>query len=290
LKKSIQGNQIMKKTLLLIMTAVLLISPFVAAVPALQPQTQTPSDPQPTSSFTHTVFIEEGTTSWCPNCPQAAEALFALYNNNTDYPFYYTALVANQQKTAGTRFSLHYHASAIPTLFFDGGNQTMVGTAGNLQQTETAYRNIINECGARTVHPLELNTSVVGHNNAKFDITVTVKNTGSALYVGFLRSWVNEIVSRWINEAGNPYHYAFLSYAVQKLVILKPQQSKTFTGTWDGAAKHGNWTFADIQDNNVMVITTVAHIQPHIVPAIQYVRQHIAFYMDQTAGATVTEG
>ena len=42
--------------------------------------------------FTHTAFIEEGTTTWCPNCPNAAEALYFLYNNS-EYPFYFVGIL-----------------------------------------------------------------------------------------------------------------------------------------------------------------------------------------------------
>lgn len=183
----------------------------------------------------------------------------------------------------------HYGSTAIPTLFFDGGNKTQVGVMVNLSQTQQAYRNLINQCGARTVHPLELNTSVVGHHNAKLDITVTVKNTGSSRYIGILKSIVSEIVSRWKDSLGHPYKFAFLSYAIQKIVVLQPQQSKTFTVTWNGATNHGNHTYPDINDSNIMVLSTVAHIQPHVIPAIQYVKQHIAFYVDQTSGAVVSK-
>jgi hypothetical protein len=282
----------MKKIILLMVTALLIVSPLVAAVstiPSLEGTLSQPKTPQSTSTFTHTVFIEAGTTTRCPNCPMAAEALYALYNNNSEYPFYYTSLVANQEQTSYIRFAWHYRGVAVPTLFFDGGNKTLVGVTGNPQQTQQAYRNLINECGARTVHPLELNTSVLGHNNAKLDITVTVKNTGSSRYIGILKSMVTEIVSRWNDEQGHPFHFAFLSYVIQKIVILQPQQSKTFTVTWNGAARHGNHTYPDIVDSNIMVISTVAHIQPHVIPAEQYVRQHIAFYVDQTSGATVSK-
>jgi hypothetical protein len=183
----------------------------------------------------------------------------------------------------------HYGSTSIPTLFFDGGNKTQVGVMTNLSQTKQAFLNLINQCGARTIHLLELNTSIVGHNNAKYDITVTIKNTGSAKYTGWLRSSVTEIVSRWKDELHQPYHFAFLSYALQKLVILEPEQSKTFTTTWNGAVKHGNLTFADLVDSNVMVISVVADIHPHQIAAEQYVKQHTAFYVDQTSAATVSK-
>jgi hypothetical protein len=207
--------------------------------------------------------------------------------NSSEFPFYFVALVSDQSKNAQNRFWGHYRGTAIPTIFIDGGFNQIVGSGATPKKTEDLYRPLIEEAGARTVHPLELTTNVVGHGDAKLDITVTVKNTGSSPYVGYVRSYVTEKVSRWINDAGNHYHFGFLDYAIKQLVFLGPQKSQTYTMAWDGAAQHGNLTFADIVDDNIMVITTVAHIQPHLVAKVQYIGTHFAFYVDQTVAATV---
>jgi hypothetical protein len=281
------GNN-MKKIVILVVAVVLFISPFVAASTMTDfDNLQTKTDkPITASAFTHAVFIEEGTTTWCPNCPNAAEALYSLYESG-EYPFYFIALVTNQNSIAKSRFQSHYRGSAIPTIFFDGGFDQTVGSGTTPGQTELLYRPFIISAGNRTVHPIELNTSVIGHEDATLDITVTVTNTGSKPYFGFVRSYVTEKVSRWINDDGDPYHFGFLDYAIKKIVFLGPQKSRTYSMIWDGAAKHGNLTFADIDDDNIMVITTVAHWQPHMVGAVQYIGSHFAFYIDQTTGALV---
>jgi len=278
----------MKKIIILIVAAVLFLSPFVAASNMTtsdntQPQTNILKT---ASEFTHAVFIEEGTTTWCPNCPNAAEALYSLYESG-EYPFYFVALVIDQNSVAQDRFWGHYRGKAIPTIFFDGGFNQTVGGGSTPGQTELLYRPYIEEAGERIVHPIELNTSVIGHDDATLDITITVTNTGSKPYFGYVRSYVTEILSRWINNNGDPYHFGFLDYAIKKIVFLGPQKSRTYTMTWDGAAKHGNLTFADIDDNNIMVITSVAHWQPHMVGAVEYIGTHFAFYVDQTTGALV---
>lgn len=273
--------------MILMVTAVLFLSPFVAATTMTiseEKHSQPPSSS--TAEFTHTVFIEEGTTTWCPNCPNAAEALYSLYESG-EYPFYFVALVIDQNSVAQNRFWGHYRGKAIPTIFFDGGFNQTVGSGTTPEQTELRYRPYIEDAGARTVRPIELNTSVIGHGDATLDITITVKNTGSSLYVGYVRSYVTEILSRWNNDAGDPYHFGFLDYAIKKVVLLGPQKSRTFTMTWDGAAKHGNLTFPDIVDDNIMVITAVAHWQPHLVQEVESIGTHFAFYVDQTTGVKV---
>lgn len=278
----------MRKIMILLMTAVLVFSPFAAASTMIVTE-KAPSQkimPSTNSQFTHTVFIEEATTTWCPNCPNAAEALYSLYEGE-EYPFYFVALVSNQNPIAKNRFWVHYRGMAIPTLFFDGGFNQTVGGGSTPEQAELHYRPFIEQAGERTVHPIELTSSVVGHGDATLDITVTVKNNGSKPYLGYVRSYVTEITSRWNNYAGNPYHFGFLDYAIRKIVFLGPQKSRTYSMTWNGAAQHGNLTFPDIVDNNIMVITTVAHWRPHLVQEVEYIGTHFAFYVDQTIGATV---
>lgn len=278
----------MKKIMIIAVAAILFISPFVAASTYIDTeQTQSKTAIRSNASeFTHTVFIEEGTTSWCPSCPNAAEALYSLYNSG-EYPFFFVALVIDKNPIAQNRFWGHYRGTAIPTVFFDGGFDQNVGSGATPQQTELLYKPLIEAAGARTVKPLELTTNVTGQGNAKLDITVTVKNTGSKPYLGFVRSYVTEITSRWKNNDNDPYHFGFLDYAIKKVVFLTPQKSRTYTMTWDGAANHGNLTFPDISDDNIMVITTVAHWIPHIVQKVEYIGTHLAFYVDQTAAATV---
>jgi thiol-disulfide isomerase/thioredoxin len=278
----------MKKIMIFVVTALLLVSPFVAASTMTSSEETYPKSdmPKTTSDFTHTVFIEEGTTTWCPNCPNAAEALYSLYNTS-EFPFYFVALVLDQNQRAQNRFWGHYRGMSIPTIFIDGGFNQTIGSGSTPQQTEQRYRPFIEGAGARIVHPLELTSNVTGHGDATLDITVTVKNTGSTPYFGYVRSYVTEKVSRWINNNGNPYHFGFLDYAIKKVVFLQPEKSQTFTMTWDGAAQHGNLTFPDIADDNIMVITTVVHWQPHLIAKVESIGTHFAFYVDQTTGATV---
>jgi glutaredoxin len=280
----------MKKILFISVAVILVLSPFVAATS----RTTTTTDVQPqkdalpmNADFTHAVFIEESTATWCPYCPNAAEALFSIYNSS-DYPFYYVALVYDQAKLAKDRIWGHYRSSSFPTVFLDGDFSHLVGVGTTPEITEQMYRTAIGEAGGRTIHPLEVTTEVTGNGDATLDISVTVKNTDSKLYVGFLRSYVTEIVSRWDDQHGDPYHFALIGYGLKKIVFLGPQKSKTYTATFDGAAKQGNLTFPDIIDDNIMVISTICHWQPQVIEKDDYVGKHTAFFVDQTVGALVS--
>lgn len=244
-----------------------------------------------TADFTHTVFLEECTATWCPNCPFAAEALKNIYDSG-DYQFYYVALVDDMSSIAKDRnkdysFGL-IKVYAFPTVYFDGGDSIYVGRGNTVQETENIYRPLIEQEGARTPKPITMTSSVTWDGSAKLTVTVDVTNDGSLPYFGKLRSYVTEIVSRWKDDSGDPYHFALLDYAINKIVFLMPGKTKTFTGTFDGAADHGGQTFADITSDNVMVISAVTNWIPHYrlgYESDQYEQKYFAFFADQATAA-----
>ncbi len=123
---------------------------------------------QVTDDFTHTVFAEEGTATWCPNCPSAADALNDIYESG-DYPFYFVSLVTNRNKDAEKR-AFDYNIYGIPITYFDGGYQLTIG-GGNVENT---YRNQIELCGERPVPDLNLSVSFFWDPDVSPpDITIT---------------------------------------------------------------------------------------------------------------------
>lgn len=231
------------------------------------------------ADFTHTTFVEYATTTWCPPCAQASEDLFTIYESG-DYPFYYVSLISDVNSIAGKRMgSLGVYS--IPALYFDSGYEIVIGAVG-----ETQYRTVMEETGMREVkQPLDMTTSVSWDGNAKITVTVTVTNNGNFFYFGILRSYVTEIVSRWDNYAGDPYHFGFLDFAIKKLVFIPKGQTKSYTATFDGKADHGGQTFEDITQENIMVISTVSHWIPKLKFSETGV-PYITFYVDQTSGGT----
>ncbi|HEC94661.1 MAG TPA: hypothetical protein ENI45_01685, partial [Thermoplasmatales archaeon] len=196
---------------------------------------QTRTDENLNSGFTHTVFAEECTATWCPNCPNAAEALYNIYQSS-DYPFYYVALINDMNPIARDRNKDYvlgiYKVYALPTVYFDGGDTNVVGSKPTVQETEAVYRNYIELEGQRTPwQPVTLSSEVSWEGDAKITVTVNVTNEDSRVYFGKLRSYVTEIESRWLDNNGNPYHFGFLDFAINKPVLIPPHKTKTFTAT-----------------------------------------------------------
>ena len=276
----------------LIIGAILLIttSAFAGAVSVTEPND---NENNTLADFTHTVFIEEGTATWCPNCPFADGALYSMYQSG-NYSFYYVALIHDMNEIAKDRLMDYvinlYKLIAFPTVYFDGGDQNMVGRAATVEATEAAYIDIVEEVGSREVkQPIDLETSVSWEGDAKITVTVDITNNGNFFYFGKIRSYVTEIESRWDDSTGNPYHFALLDFAINRPVLLMPGKTKTITATWDGAEDHGGQTYDDITSDNIMVISTISHWIPHYRTGYEsddYIQKYLAFYVDQTSAAT----
>ena len=287
----------MKKYILIGFVLMLLIASTINAQPNTDYKTsfEINNSEQKTLDFTHTIFAEESTANWCPNCPMAADALYNIYDSG-DYPFYYVSLIDDMNPIAKERNREYsfgsYKIYAFPTVYFDGGGTNFVGRGSTVPTTEAEYRTLIEQEGQRTPRqPITMDSSVTWDGNAKLTVTITITNEGKFLYFGKLRSYVTEIESRWNDNAGNPYHFGFLDYAVNKYILLLPGKTKTITGTFDGEADHGGQTYPDITSDNIMVISAIFHWIPRYRLGFQndqYTQRYFAHYVDQTTAATPT--
>ena len=245
-----------------------------------------------TVEFTHNVFAEDTTATWCSNCPTAAEALYNIYQSG-DYPFYFVSLV-DDKSPIGKERNRDYSFGiikiyAFPTVYFDGGDTNFIGRKSTVPLTEAEYRTLIEQEGIRTPRqPITMESFVTWEGDAKITVIVNITNEGKLPYFGKIRSYVTEIESRWNDYSGDPYHFALLDYAVNKIVLLIPKKTKTITGNFDGAANHGNQTYPDITSDNIMVISTISNWIPHYrlgYDSDPYLQRYFAFFVDQTTAA-----
>ena len=68
------------KKLQYVLIALLLCLTFVKPSPTAE---------LPVEDFTHVVFAEEFTATWCVYCPSAAENLMKIYDDIPDEPYYH---------------------------------------------------------------------------------------------------------------------------------------------------------------------------------------------------------
>jgi hypothetical protein len=245
----------MKKIFIGVMLMVLLVVPIAGASDIQSINTKDISAKANFSKddFTHTVFVEACTQTWCPPCATAAVAMNDIYSGGT-YDFNYVALVSDKNLYAAKR-SNELDVYYIPNYVFDGNYTRYIGAA-NLPDE---YINRLISCGAREVPDIDMNVDVSWLGLGSLKITVTVQNNEPDSYNGYLRGYVVEKVSRWNTQSGQPYHHAVIGMPFDRDLKIVSSQTKslantyTFTRTWFGAIHN----FSDIDKDNIEVIAAV---------------------------------
>ena len=230
--------------------------------------------------FVHTVFIEEGTATWCNNCPDVAEILHELYD--PDNPeFYYISLVDDEVEKASNRLSNDYNIFGFPTVFIDGGYEVVMGA-----KEKSVFEEKISNALSRNVPRIILNVDAKwNENKSELTVTATLENKEPETYNGQLKVYITEINSRWPDYNGNPYHFAFIDYAMSKNVKVKPDENKSFSETWTG-------TYTNIYPENLWVVAVVFNsdsVQAYSDPPNNE-HSFDAYYADAADAVRVAEG
>jgi hypothetical protein len=195
-----------------------------------------------TNEFTHTVFTEEGTATWCPACPNAAIALNNIYTSN-DYPFYFVSLVSDENDDAKIRLNEYYNIYAIPVTFFDGGYNVHIGSSN----AENEFRDKIESCGQREVPNLNLSISfkwdpdvappivaIEKPINGLYLLNEKVRNLSIPLVIGSL----NIEVSAYDNEFSVDYVDFYINGEKRKTDSLSPYRFNN----WEEKGLFGKYT------------------------------------------------
>jgi len=124
-----------------------------------------------TGSSTHTVFVQVGTATWCPYCPNTNYWLYQVYKSG-DYNFYFTEMVVDKNNMADTFMDNQYNLAWLPTSYYDGGYEVLVGGYTGT----TPYINMISSCEARSVPDVGLIVGFewLGNNDDKYQIELAI--------------------------------------------------------------------------------------------------------------------
>jgi glutaredoxin len=252
------GNLEMKKIFILALMAIIILMPLTGAVNVTKSSNDNANlevENLSKGEFTHTVFVEYGSTTGCPYCVTASSQLYSIYNSG-DLDFHYVSLVYDVGNFRVRNRMTDLGIRSVPDVFFDGKYKHLIGA----QKDEEPYRTRINQSGEREVPNIDLDVDVIWKGGGTLKITVTYVNNEPDKYDGHLRVYVVEKESRWNDNGGNPYHYAALDIPIDhdlnNLARSRPRPlggTRTFEKTWYGALHN----FSDITKENIEVIAAV---------------------------------
>ena len=235
-----------------VLIATLLVSNLLSFTPAAEISNE---------QFTHTVFAEEFTATWCVYCPSAAENLMLIYEDAPGEPYYddnffFVALITDVNDKADDRMGDFPDVTGYPTVIFDGNDEKVSGG----QSSTANYEQAIDTTGQRddTDISLEIEMSHLGNDKLDISLGITWDEDGSfsnPTFNGYVRAYIVEKISRYNNYDGDPYHFGFLDYAFDQTVELEPREKQSLSTIWTGGDhqdKNGN-DFSDIDYNNINV-------------------------------------
>ena len=265
--------------------------------------------------FTHNVFGEFGTASWCGYCKYAHTALKNLYAEGY-LPFYYVSMVGDKNQNAYNRIKQDYNLYGYPTVWWDGGYKVDVG-AGSTEGAEATFNSSINYCGSRDVDDVNLSLDIewlgpgnpnpsdgltdvpiekcLKWTNSEMKISASIDNNEGSTYGGTIRVYVTEVSSSmdWYDTFGNPYTFPFLDFAFEETISINAGQTWNDFTYWDGRDfndGYGN-DFGGITQDNIMILGAVfddeAH-QGYSYPPSGY--PFSAYYVDDSVGVLAGVG
>jgi len=221
----------------------------------------TPNAELPVEDFTHAVFAEEFTATWCVYCPSAAENLMKVYEDVPNEPYYedqffFVALITDVNDKADDRMGDFPDVTGYPTVIFDGNDEKVSGG----QSDTSNYEQAIDTTGQRDDTDISLEIQMDHLGADKLDVTVSVTwnedaTLGNPTFDGFLRAYIVEKISRYDNYDGDPYHFGFLDYAFEQSVELNPHEELELTTVWTGGDHEdaNGDDFSDIDYENINI-------------------------------------
>lgn len=179
--------------------------------------------------FVHNVFIEEGTASWCSNCPEIADILSEIYESQ-EYNFYYISLVEDENQAAKNRLENDYNIYGYPTVYIDGGYEVVVGSS----KDKSFFENKIDKASKRDVAHIELNiTSKYIENEDEVDIEVSILNFEENDYTGDFKIYLTQRISPWQDYNGEGYHFGFVKYILNQEIEVPSEEEVIISKTFD---------------------------------------------------------
>lgn len=224
----------------------------------------------------HNVFIEEGTGTWCHNCPEVANILHELYESG-EYNFYYVSLIEDKNSKAKSRLENNYNIYSYPTVYIDGGYDLIFGA-----REKSVFEESISKAQKREIPELFLNvTAQVGEDNKNVNISIEIINYEDKSYTGSFKLYLTERNSVQYYGGQGIYHFGFIDIIYNEEINISSKEEKNIDKIFD---------FSKFDIDNLMVIGVVFNSES-IEKYSDINKEHPfnAYYADACQGTLIVE-
>lgn len=224
----------------------------------------------------HNVFIEEGTGTWCSNCPQVANILHELYTSG-DYDFYYVSLINDTNSEANSHLKEDYNIYGYPSVYIDGGYDVILGA-----KEKSVFEEKISKAQKREVPALYLNvTAELKENSKEVNISVEIINYEDYTYNGRLKLYLTERNSVPYYGGKGIYHFGLIKIIYNEEIELSSKEEKNINEIYD---------FSKYNIDNLMVIGVIFNSESvEKYSDSEKEKPFDAYYADASKGALIVE-
>jgi hypothetical protein len=206
----------------------------------------------PSRDFTHTVFVEVGTSQCCKPCHYWNQIIHDIYTSG-EYDFQYVEMIVVDHNgevlnDKAKDWADIYDVGSFPVSILDGNYQRVINNSA-------LFIEYLNDCGNRAVADISASLKVYWKGNATIQVNIYIKNDGETQYNGHIRAAITEIESRYTTYNDDQYYFGFLDYAFDKDITITAGGTYTDSMTWNGNEHQDNYgdDFGDIVPENIQV-------------------------------------
>ena len=244
----------MKKKIAYILVCLLFFSTIVGSTSSAKESTKILNEMNSSMEYLHTVLVEVATAQNCQKCAPWSQSIYDAYTSG-DYDFEYVEMIVfdhdgNKLNDEANNWAKNYSVGGYPNSIFDGDYQRIVGNY------PSQLPDALNTCGNRAIADITAGMTVLWLGDATIQVEITIENNEETQYNGHIRVCITEIISRYTNNDGDPYHFGFLDYAFNnKEITISAGGLYTDSTIWNGNEhqdNHGD-DFGDIDPDNIQV-------------------------------------
>jgi thiol-disulfide isomerase/thioredoxin len=224
----------------------------------------------------HNVFIEEGTGTWCHNCPEVANILHDLYESG-NYNFYYVSLIEDINSEAKNRLEEDYNIHGYPTVYIDGGYDIVSGA-----KDKSVFEDSISKAEKREVPVLYFNvTAELDESNTNTNISIEIINYEEYTYTGRLKLYLTELNSVQYYGGQGIYHNALIKIIYDEEINISSKEGQNINKFSD---------FSEYDIDNLMVIGVIFNSESiKKYSDSEKEKPFNAYYADACQGALIVE-
>jgi thiol-disulfide isomerase/thioredoxin len=171
-------------------------------------------------SYTHALFDEHFTATWCPSCRTDEPNVLKAYNDLAGSLFIVSYHVSDEwSNPTGDSMVLQYQAHTIPYHVFDGGY--WIGKGG-------IYNTDMEDPAARPVHRIGLAIRKFIHGS-NLEYEGSVQEMDGKVFNGYVQVYITE---NRLQSEGIEWNFVFRDFGVNQMLSMSPGAIVQFSGTW----------------------------------------------------------